>query len=141
MNNKLRPLFGIAAVAFAAHASAQVTFYEGEGFRGRAFAVSGEVRNFDRTGFNDRASSVVVDRGRWEVCEDARFEGRCVVLRRGSYHSLRGLGLENRISSVRPVEGGRTVSNEAPQPLVAPNYEYRQRPNERIFEAPVTSAR
>jgi uncharacterized protein YcfJ len=141
MNNKLRPLFGIAAVAFAAHASAQVTFYEGEGFRGRAFAVSGEVRNFDRTGFNDRASSVVVDRGRWEVCEDARFQGRCVVLRRGSYDTLRGMGMENRISSVRKVDDRRHYDNEAPQALAAPNYEYRRRPNERLREVPITSAR
>jgi len=81
MNKLLKPLLGIAAVAFAAHASAQITFYEGEGFRGRTFAANGEVRNFQETGFNDRASSVVVDRGRWEVCEDARFQGRCVVLR------------------------------------------------------------
>jgi uncharacterized protein YcfJ len=141
MNHTLRPLLGIAALAFAAHASAQITFYEGEGFRGRTFAVNGEVRNFDRTGFNDRASSVVVDRGRWEVCEDARFQGRCVVLRRGSYDSLRGLGMENRISSVRPVDDRRPYANEAPEPLAAPTYDYRRRPDERLREVPITSAR
>ena len=141
MNIALRLMVGSAALLAAAQASAQITFYEREGFRGQAFATDKQVRNFERAGFNDRASSVVVDRGRWEVCEDARFEGRCVVLRRGSYDSLRGLGLENRISSVRPFESRQNVSNEAPQPLAAPNYEYRQRPNERIFEAPVTSAR
>ncbi len=141
MNKTLRPLLGIAAVAFAAHASAQVTFYEREGFRGRTFAANGEVRNFERAGFNDRASSVVVDRGRWEVCEDARFRGRCVVLRRGSYDSLRGMGLENSISSVRRVDERRNYENEAPQALAAPNYEYRRRPDERLREVPITSAR
>jgi uncharacterized protein YcfJ len=141
MNKSLKPLLGIAAVAFAAHASAQITFYEGEGFRGRAFATDKQVWNFDRTGFNDRASSVVVDRGRWEVCEHARFEGRCVVLRRGSYDSLQGMGMENRISSVRPVAGRREVQNEAPEPLASPNYDYRRRPEERLREVPVTSAR
>ena len=110
MNKSLKPLLGIAALTLAAHASAQITFYEGEGFRGRTFAANGEVWNFDRIGFNDRASSVVVDRGRWEVCEDARFQGRCVVLRRGSYDSLRGMGMENRISSVRPVDDRRTTT-------------------------------
>ena len=141
MNKSLKPLLGIAAVAFAAHAAAQVTFYEGENFRGRTFAANGEVSNFDRTGFNDRASSVVVERGRWEVCEDARFQGRCVVLRRGSYDSLRGMGMENRISSVRPVSDRRSYDNDAPQPLAAPNYEYRRRPDERLREVPITSAR
>ncbi|MEO5845216.1 MAG: beta/gamma crystallin-related protein [Caldimonas sp.] len=141
MNKTLHPLIGIAAVAFAAHASAQITFYEGEGFRGRTFAANGEVRNFERSGFNDRASSVVVDRGRWEVCEDARFNGRCAVLRRGSYDSLRGMGMENRISSVRRVDDRRNYENEAPQALAAPTYEYRRRPEERLREVPITSAR
>jgi uncharacterized protein YcfJ len=138
---RLKPVLAAVALAACAHASAQVTFYENEGFRGRAFATDKQVRSFERQGFNDRASSVVVDRGRWEVCEDARFEGRCVVLRRGSYDSLRNMGLENRISSVRPVEGRRQAANEVPAPLASPNYEYRRRPNERTFEAPVKSAR
>jgi len=141
MNTTLRPLLGIAALAFAAHASAQITFYEGEGFRGRTFAANGEVRNFQDIGFNDRASSVVVDRGRWEVCEDARFKGRCVVLRRGSYDSLRGMGMENRISSVRRVDDHRQYDNEVPYSLAEPNYEHRRIPNERVREVPITSAR
>ena len=141
MHRTLKPLLGIAALAFAAHASAQITFYEGEGFRGRTFATQKQVWNFERFGFNDRASSVVVDRGRWEVCEDARFEGRCVVLRRGSYESLRGMGMDNRISSVRPVSDRRQYDNEAPQALAEPNYEYRRRPEERLREVPVTSVR
>ena len=141
MNNKLKPLFGVAALAFAAHASAQITFYEGEGFRGRAFTTDKQVGNLERYGFNDRASSVVVDRGRWEVCDQARFEGRCVVLRRGSYDSLRGLGMENRVSSVRPVTDRGRYANEAPEPLAAPTYAYRRRPSERMFEAPVISVR
>ncbi len=139
MNGKLKWALGTSAFIFATQAAAQITLYEGEGFRGRAFTTGNPVSNFERNGFNNRASSVVVDRGRWEVCEDARFEGRCVVLRHGSYDSLRKLGMENRISSVRPVNGRGRYDNEAPAPLVAPNYEYRQRPNERVFQAPVTS--
>ncbi|MEO8922682.1 MAG: beta/gamma crystallin-related protein [Caldimonas sp.] len=140
-STSLKPVLATLALLAAAHASAQITFYEGEGFRGRAFTANNPVGDFGRVGFNDRASSVVVDHGRWEVCEDARFSGRCVVLKRGSYDSLRGLGLDNRISSVRPVHDHARYDNEAPQPLAAPTYEYRQRPNERLFQAPVTSAR
>jgi uncharacterized protein YcfJ len=141
MHWKLKSALGVSALIFATQAMAQITFYEGDGFRGRAFTTGKQVGNFERYGFSDRASSVVVDRGRWEVCEDARFEGRCVVLRRGSYDSLRELGMENRISSVRPVNDRGRYDNEAPAPLAAPNYEYRQRPNERVFEARVTSVR
>src|SRR5437763_588646 len=99
MNRKLKYALGASAALMAFQAAAQITFYEGEDFRGRAFTTDRRIGNFERFGFNDRASSVVVDRGRWEVCEDARFEGRCVILRRGSYDSLRRMGLDNRVSS------------------------------------------
>lgn len=141
MNLKLKSTLGIAALVLGTQAMAQITFYEGEGYRGRAFTTDKRVGNFERFGFNERASSVVVDRGRWEACDEPRFEGNCVVLRRGSYDSLQRLGMQNSISSVRPLEGGRQVSGAAPEPLAAPTYEYRRRPNERVFEAPVTSVR
>ncbi|MDB5946073.1 MAG: 17 kDa surface antigen [Ramlibacter sp.] len=141
MNLKLKSTLGIAALVLGTHAMAQVTFYEGEGFRGRAFTTDRSVADFQRFGFNDRAASVVVDRGRWEACEDSRFGGRCVVLRRGSYDSLQSLGMTNRISSVRPIQGNRNVAAEVPAPMVTPNYDYYRRPNERVFDAPVTSVR
>jgi uncharacterized protein YcfJ len=137
----LKPIVAVAALLAAGQALAQITFYEDEGFRGRAFSTDRQLADFSRQGFNDRASSVVVDRGSWEVCEDARFGGRCVVLRKGSYDSLQGLGLNDRISSVRPVNGRGQYANEAPQPLAAPSYEYRRRPSERLYQANVTSAR
>ena len=140
MNWKLKAALGLATSVLATQAAAQITFYEHDGYRGRAFTTGQEVRNFANQGFNDRASSVVVDRGRWEVCTDARFNGTCVVLRRGSYDSLRGLGLNDQISSVRPVNRAR-YDNEAPEPQAQPAYEYRQRANERVYEATVTSAR
>jgi uncharacterized protein YcfJ len=141
MNSTMKFGFGTIALALAAQASAQVTFYEGEGFRGRTFATAKQVQNFERSGFNDRASSVIVDRGRWEVCEDARFQGRCMVLRRGNYESLSAMGMNDRISSMRPVGHRSRYENEAPQPVAAAPYEYRRRPSERMFEAPVTSVR
>lgn len=126
---------GMTNAAFAG-----VTFYENDGYRGRAFTTERAVQNFERFGFNDRASSVVVDSGRWEVCTDARYGGSCAVLRRGSYDSLRTLGLNDRISSVRPVNRAARYDNE-PVPLAQPDYQYRRRANERVYEAPVTSVR
>ena len=137
MHLTLKTLLGAAAICCATQAAAQITFYEGEGFRGRAFRVDKTLWNFEPYGFNDRARSAVVDGGRWEVCEDARFEGRCTVLRRGSYESLSGMGMNARISSVRPVNRA-SYENEAPAPLAEPAYEYRQRPSERLYQAPVT---
>ena len=141
MNWKLKSALTACTLLLATQAFAQITFYENEGFRGRAFTTGKTVGDFSRAGFNDRASSVVVDRGWWEACEDARFGGHCSVLRPGSYDSLGGMGLENRISSVRPVNGRARYRNEAPEPLAAPTYEYRRRPSERLHEVRVDSVR
>ncbi len=136
-----RSMLGIAALAVCAQAAAQVTFYEREGFRGRTFTADRAIGNFERFGFNDRASSVIVERGRWELCEDARWSGRCVLLRPGQYASLDALGLGNRISSVRPAPRTQRHAYEAPPPVAAPAYEYYPRHGEPLFTANVTSAR
>ena len=136
----LKSLLAVTGIILATQAVAQITFYEGEGFRGRAFTADKPIWNFEPYGFNDRARSAVVQRGRWQACEDERFGGRCVVLSPGSYESLAGMGISKRISSVRPVDrDGRY--EEVPPPLAAPNYEYRQRPDERLYYVPVTSVR
>ncbi len=136
-----KSLLVAGALILSTEAQAQITFYEGEGFRGRAFSAQRAVPNFKRGGINDFASSVVVDRGHWEVCDDVRYGGNCRVLRRGSYESLRGMGLNNRISSVRPVNSRPNYANAAPAPLPQPTYQYRRRPDERVYAAQVTSVR
>lgn len=141
MNNTIKIAVAAALLGLSSQAFAQITFYEGDGWRGRAFTAKQQVRDFSRNGFNDRASSVVVDRGQWEVCEDANFRGQCVVLRKGSYETLQGMGLNNRVSSVRPVKARDRYDNEAPPPLAQPTYDYRRRPSERIIQVPVSSVR
>ena len=61
------------------------------------------------------------------------------MLRRGSYDTLAESGLGNSISSVRPADNRRRYDNEVSAPLETPNYAWRRRANERVFEAPVTS--
>lgn len=136
-----KSLLAAGVLILSSQATAQITFYEREGFRGRAFSAQRAVPDFSRGGINDFASSVVVERGHWEVCEDSRYRGRCMVLRQGSYDSLRGMGLNNRISSMRPVNSRANYANAAPAPLPQPTYAYRRRSNERVYEAPVTSVR
>ena len=134
----LRTALGVAGVAVAAHAAAQVTFFENEDFRGRQFNAAGTIGDFERYGFNDRASSAIVNNGRWEVCTDARFSGRCVVLRPGRYESLARVGLDNRASSVRAV--ARTAHNYNSQAAyLAGDDRYRRGKGERVFQAQVTS--
>jgi Beta/Gamma crystallin len=141
MKKTLKSALTVAILAVAAQAAAQVTFYERERFDGRSFTTEGRVGNFERYGFNDRASSVVVLRDRWETCADTRFEGRCVVLRPGRYPSLAAMGMNDRVSSVRPVERSLRVTDERYAPLPVPIYDNHRRPNERLYEAEVTSVR
>lgn len=118
----------------------QIAFFEHGGFQGRAFQVSGEVGNFQQFGFNDRASSVIVLGERWEVCEHAGFQGRCVILRPGRYPSLGAMGLNDRLSSVRPVPPTARFEEVRYAPVAEPVYDWRRRPQERFYEAPVTGA-
>jgi len=119
-----------AGLLMASQAMADITFFENNNFSGRSFVADRDVGNFQRFGFNDRASSVTVNSGRWEVCEDANFGGHCAVLRPGNYPSLREMGLNDRISSVRMV---------APQPHGVAYYDGRPRHGERLYEANVLS--
>jgi hypothetical protein len=39
--------------------------------------------------------------GRWQLCADAYFRGSCVTLGPGEYSSLRSMGMNDKVSSVR----------------------------------------
>jgi len=91
---------------------ARAMLFEGPNLSGRSFALNDAVSNLGRTGFNDRASSLRVDRGYWIFCSDSEFRGECRTFGPGEYASLPGLN--NVISS------GRRISND---------YPYTDRPN------------
>ncbi|MGC1817275.1 MAG: beta/gamma crystallin-related protein [Casimicrobiaceae bacterium] len=141
MSISLRIALGIAGLAVATTAAAQVTFYAQDGFHGQQFSTDHSIRNMDRVGFNDRASSVVVNGGNWQVCEDADFGGRCMVLQPGEYPSLAKVGLRSAISSLRPVgeQYADATREDANRTYVAEGDDYHRRPGERLFEARVTS--
>ena len=80
----LKTTLGAVALACSGMAFADVTFYENDNYSGRQFTVRDPIDNFQRIGFNDRASSVVVTARPWEVCDDAGFRGHCVILRPGN---------------------------------------------------------
>lgn len=121
--------------------ASQVTFYEDEGFQGRTFSSDKQVDDFSRSGYNDRASSVVVLGQRWEVCENSRFNGRCMVLNPGRYPSLAAMGLNDRISSVRALDWSAQVEDRRYAPAPVAVYDNRRRDQEQVFEANVTSVR
>jgi len=128
------------AVAFAVQAAAEVTFFEHEGFQGQQFTASGAVPNFERSGFNDRASSMIVQRGKWEVCEHQNYQGECRILRPGQYPSLSAMGLNNKISSFRRVDG-KPSHAYAPPPPASAAYPYYLQHGETLYTADVVAVR
>ncbi|WP_321487934.1 beta/gamma crystallin-related protein [uncultured Hyphomonas sp.] len=80
--------------------------YSNAGFRGEALRIDGAVPSLGRIGFNDRASSIVINRGVWEVCVDANFRGRCEIIDTSTGH-LNAYRLNDNISSLRPAGYGR----------------------------------
>jgi uncharacterized protein YcfJ len=151
LNNRVSSLRAVDRYAFvdaqryapmpAAGQPGQITLFADEGFAGRSVRVDTAMADFRQADFNDRASSLVVTGSNWEVCEDQGFRGRCVVLRPGQYPTLRTMGLNDRVSSVRELPSGVQVDERryAPMPVVMPDY--RRRDGERLYEAPVTSVR
>lgn len=131
----------LAAVLIAGSAAGQATLYSQEGFRGRNTTIADSVDNLYMFGFNDRASSVVVERGRWEACETPGFGGRCVLLRPGQYASLDQMGMDDRISSIRRVRSKPSPYATVAPPPPPPRYDYYTRNGERLYQAEVLQVR
>jgi hypothetical protein len=91
---------------------ASATLYGRPDFMGRAVTLDREGAE-DLANFNDRASSLKVERGYWIFCSEPQFRGECRTFGPGEYRQLPP-GLDNRISS------GRRISNQ---------YPYAQNPN------------
>lgn len=71
-------------------------------FGGEVREVFDPIATLPDIRFNDRARSVAVLEGQWEVCEHSDFTGRCVFIRH-DVEDLRYFGLNRSISSVRPI--------------------------------------
>lgn len=140
MKTTLATAIGLIAMLLAEHAAAQIIFYQNEGLRGPVFTANKAIDNLEHYGFNDRASSAVVERGQWEICSDAYYRGNCITLRPGQYPSLGSMGMNNRVSSVRRVSGTPHYSY-APPPPSAPPYPYYPHYGEKLYTADVVAVR
>ena len=102
MNRTLRLSVLAALTGWVGLAAAQeIQFFEHPDFSGRRFGANNSINNLADQGFNDRASSVVIRSGAWQLCSDAYFRGRCVTLQPGEYRNLAQIGLANTVSSAR----------------------------------------
>lgn len=75
------------------------TLYEGPNFQGRQVTVYAYGENLAGMNFNDLAGSARFE-GRWRVCEDSRYRGRCQDLS-GQIADLDQVGMGRKISSLQ----------------------------------------
>ena len=103
-------------LAMTGTVSAQLTLFENDNFQGSRYDVRGAIENLGNTGFNDKASSVRIRAGNWQLCDDAYFRGRCVTLKPGDYPSLGRMGMNDKVSSARE------LGSYGPQPAQGGNW-------------------
>ena len=93
---------------------ARVILFDDNDFRGESLAVSGMNGALSRSGFDNAAASMIVEGGRWLFCSEPYFRGDCKVMGPGRYRTLRDVGLERNIASLRPAGGGDAPAARAP---------------------------
>lgn len=54
-----------------------ILMFEDTGYQGRVYEVVGDIADLGMVKFNDKASSIKIVRGQWEICEHANYQGRC----------------------------------------------------------------
>jgi hypothetical protein len=94
----------LATFAQAAFAG-EITLFTDNDFRGARVTVQRDAYNLADVGFNDRASSMIVRSGVWQLCEHKDFGGYCAEFGPGEYRELPNFN--DRISSAREVSRGR----------------------------------
>lgn len=80
--------------------SYDIAFFADGNFSGPFLGFDEGEANLSQFRFNDTASSIIVSRGTWLVCEDADYRGNCDVID-ASVGNLGTIGLNDRITSFR----------------------------------------
>ena len=62
-----------------------IILYQDQHFRGRKVTLTDSDTDLQKIGFNDKTSSIVVERGRWILWKDINFRGKYSMIGPGSY--------------------------------------------------------
>ena len=81
-----------------------IELYGQPGFGGKSVEIDRNVESLRGSGMDDRASSIVVNDGVWQLCSGPAYQGTCRVFTPGRYPQLE-YGMDNQISSARQVQG------------------------------------
>src|SRR5215217_6490051 len=76
-----------------------ITLFTQPGYAGRNATIDRPAATLGAWQMADKARSLQVRSGRWQLCSEPNFRGRCVTVDRNQ----RSLGLDGQISSVQPV--------------------------------------
>ncbi len=101
-------LFAAALVALflgtASAAASSITLFSEHQFNGESVTLRRDVDNFAQyPPWNDRAVSLVVNSGTWEICKHAGYRD-CAIVRGGQVADLGHLGFYRQISSIRALD-------------------------------------
>ncbi len=93
----------------------EIVLFEGYNFTGPRITIDSETSSLLGAGFSNRASSVRISAGVWELCDGSNFTKTCRVVERNE-NNLGAIGLDSLITSLRPVAdrydgGGRGGGN------------------------------
>jgi hypothetical protein len=99
-----RLLAAAAVLATFTHAAfaGEMTLFSDSNFRGNHVTLQRDTPDLREFGFNDRASSIVIRSGVWQLCQDGGFRGRCIELGPGEYRQLPDFN--DTVSSARDIE-------------------------------------
>jgi len=90
--------------------AADIVLYASKDYLGPSHTVDRPRADLRVESLQAEATSAVIASGRWELCEDTEFRGRCVTLGPGKYPALGDLGLKSGAASVR-----RSTQSEDPR--------------------------
>lgn len=91
---------GVGRGGFPPPNRARIVLYDGRNYQGRATTIDDDTPTLRWTN-NNTAGSLRVEGGRWELCDQVRYGGRCVTVTQ-DVPDLARFGWSNRISSLRP---------------------------------------
>jgi hypothetical protein len=116
-----------------------VTLFDQDHMNGAAAPLQGDVPNLDTTQWNDRAVSMVITYGNWELCSDAFYRGDCRTFGPGQYNDLGGM--TRKVSSLRAA--GAAPQQPMPPPPQSQPYPPNWGGNSRaiLYQGPNLSGR
>jgi hypothetical protein len=98
-------LLALTVPTLAADTSSTIIVYNGANAGGDHMTFQAATPNLTSSGFNDRITSVFIVAGKWELCTDVNYKGKCVTLNQGLTNL--DASVNNLVSSLRPAAAGK----------------------------------